>query len=79
MAQRLIRLPEVKRITSRSRSSIYAGMRDDTFPKSIALNCNGRGAVAWIEDEVIEWVLGRIASTRQSQASLANSGEDNND
>lgn len=57
----LIRLPEVKRISGLSRSSIYARCRDGRFPSAIDL---GGRAVAWIEQEVRDWVEQRIRDSR---------------
>ena len=62
-----IRLNEVLSRTGYGRTSIYRKMEDGSFPKSVklgnpledpnAFNCR---AVAWIEDEVDEWVDSRI-------------------
>lgn len=51
---KLIRLQVVKEITGRSRSAIYA---DPDFPKPVKI---GDRAVAWVEDEVREWIGARI-------------------
>lgn len=51
---RLLRLATVREITGLSRSTIYA---DPTFPKPCKI---GERAVAWVEDEVREWVNERI-------------------
>ena len=65
--KRFIRLPEVKRRTGYGRTSIYRKMEDGSFPKSVKLgkpledpNAFDCRAVAWIEDEVDEWVDSRI-------------------
>lgn len=50
----LIRLTAVREITGRSRSSIYA---DPTFPRPVKI---GHRAVAWVENEVREWVEQRV-------------------
>lgn len=55
----LLKLPEVKAYTGKSRSSIYG---DPTFPRPIKI---GPRASAWIESEVIAWIEARIAQ-RQS-------------
>ena len=64
---RLIRLPEVLSRTGYGRTSIYRKMKDGSFPKSVKLgnpledpNAFDCRAVAWIEDEVDEWVDSRI-------------------
>jgi prophage regulatory protein len=51
---RLLRLSAVKEITGRSRSTIYA---DPSFPRPVKI---GERAVAWVEDEIREWVDARI-------------------
>lgn len=55
---RLIRRPEVERKTGKSRSAIYADIKAGAFPKPIALN---KKTVAWLEREIDEWVIGRLA------------------
>ncbi len=51
---KLLRLSAVKEITGRSRSSIYA---DPAFPRPVKI---GDRAVAWVEDEIRDWVSTRI-------------------
>ena len=46
---RFLKLPEVQIRTGKSRSSIYQGTKDGTFPKPIRI---GPRAVAWIEAEI---------------------------
>jgi prophage regulatory protein len=46
---RFLKLPEVRNRTGKSRSSIYQGVKDGTFPKPIKL---GPRAVGWIEAEI---------------------------
>jgi prophage regulatory protein len=57
---RLLRLPEVQRLTGLSRSSIYERMGDGTFPQSVPLGSGS--AVAWIESELRSWIAERIAA-----------------
>lgn len=54
---RLIRLKEVKHITGLGRSTIYKYIENGTFPKSVPL---GERAVAFVESEVVAWVMARI-------------------
>ena len=64
---RFIRLNEVLSRTGFGRTSIYRKMEDGSFPKSLklggphkdprAFDCR---AVAWIEDEIDQWVDARI-------------------
>lgn len=57
--KRLIRIKEVMAITGISKSYIYSLCSQDQFPKSIQLVKNG-SAVAWVEQEVLDWVDSRI-------------------
>ena len=49
-ATKFLKLPEVRIRTGKSRSSIYKGVNDGTFPKPIKLG--GPRAVGWIEAEI---------------------------
>ncbi|MEB0121613.1 AlpA family transcriptional regulator [Pseudomonas sp. CCI1.2] len=64
---RLIRLKEVKHVTGLGRSTIYKYIEDGVFPKSVSL---GERAVAWVESEVMAWVMTRIEA-RDRHYSLA--------
>ena len=55
---RLIRLKEVIDCTGLARSTIYKYIAEGAFPKPVSL---GDRAVAWVESEVQEWILERIA------------------
>ena len=62
-----IRLPEVLSRTGYGRATIYRKMEDGSFPKSIKLDGPPKDpeafdsrAVAWIEDEVEQWIESRI-------------------
>ncbi len=46
---KFLRLPEVQARTGKSRSAIYEGVKNSTFPKPIKL---GPRAVGWIEVEI---------------------------
>ena len=59
--ERIIRLPQVKAFTGLGRTSIYAGMKDGTFPKSILL---GAKSVGWVESEINAWIAERISASR---------------
>ena len=66
--KRFIRLPEVLTRTGYGRTTIYRKMEDGSFPSSVKLD--GRPpknpeafdsrAIAWIEDEVEQWIESRI-------------------
>ena len=55
---RLIRLPEALNKTGLSRSRLYS---DLSFPKRVKL---GERGVAWVEEEVDEWIKQRIESRK---------------
>ena len=64
---RFIRLSEVMSRTGYGRTSIYRKMEDGSFPKSLKLggppkdpNEFDSRAVAWIEEEVDQWIESRI-------------------
>ena len=57
MGTRLLHLREVLSRTSLSRTSIYRFMDLGTFPKSVSLGSR----VAWVEDQVEDWIQARIA------------------
>jgi prophage regulatory protein len=61
MATSILRLPAVKSRTGLSRSTIYLRMAEGTFPKPISL---GDRAVGWVEDEITDWLDGRIEASR---------------
>ena len=65
--KRLIRLPEVLCRTGYGRTTIYRKMEDGSFPRSVKLggppidpNVFDSRAIAWIEDEVEQWIESRI-------------------
>jgi prophage regulatory protein len=65
--KRFIRLPEVLSRTGYGRNTIYRKMEEGTFPRSVKLggppidpNVFDSRAVAWIEDEVDQWIDSRI-------------------
>ena len=65
--KRFIRLPEVISRTGYGRTSIYRKMEDGSFPKCIKLGGPPKDqsvfdsrAIAWVEDEVDQWIESRI-------------------
>lgn len=52
---KLLRLDDVKDLTGLSRSTIYA---DRNFPRPVKI---GERSVAWVEEEIKEWIAARIA------------------
>ena len=64
---RFIRLSEVMSRTGYGRTSIYRKMEDGSFPNSLKLGGHPKDpnefdsrAIAWIEEEVDQWVEDRI-------------------
>ena len=60
---KIMRRPDVESITGLSRSSIYAKMENGTFPHAIKLS---ERSVGWLEHEVQEWLVNRVAAARGS-------------
>ena len=65
--KRFIRLPEVLTRTGYGRTTIYRKMEDGSFPRSVKLggppidpNVFDSRAIAWIEDEVEQWIESMI-------------------
>lgn len=48
-----MRLPEVLRLTSLSRSTLYEKIAKELFPKQVRL---GENIVAWYESDVLAWM-----------------------
>ena len=63
----ILRLPDVKRSTGLSRSTIYLRIAQGTFPKPVSL---GGRAVGWLEAEIQQWLQRRIEASR-SETSVA--------
>ncbi|EOT2839012.1 helix-turn-helix transcriptional regulator [Escherichia coli] len=51
--EKLIRFPKVIEMTGRSRTRIYADIKSETFPKPIRI---GPRSIAWVEQEIIDWL-----------------------
>jgi prophage regulatory protein len=61
----ILRLPEVKRSTGLSRSTIYLRIARGAFPKPVSL---GGRAVGWLEAEIQEWLQRRIEASRNESS-----------
>jgi prophage regulatory protein len=59
--QRVLRLPQVCAATGLRRSFIYQLQAQNRFPNRIKI---GARAVGWLESEVQEWLIERIAQSR---------------
>jgi prophage regulatory protein len=64
MPNSLLRLPEVIKLTGKSRSSIYAGIKDCSFVQPIKI---GERSIAFIEAEIQEWIDDRIRASRDDR------------
>lgn len=62
MAKRLLRLPAVIDRTGSNATEIYSGMKAGTFPATVPI---GRRTVGWVEEEIEQWISGRIAARTQ--------------
>ena len=54
---KLIKLREVLQMCGRSKSSIYASIREGTFPPPVKLSIRSS---AWVKSEVLQWVESRM-------------------
>jgi prophage regulatory protein len=63
----ILRLPDVKRSTGLSRSTIYLRIAQGTFPKPVSL---GGRAVGWLEAEIQEWLQRRIETSRSDSSGV---------
>lgn len=56
--QRLLRLPEVLERVALSKSTLYARVRDGSFPKPVHLGTLS----AWVESEIDGWIAAQLAA-----------------
>jgi prophage regulatory protein len=56
-SDRLVRMPEVQRLTGLRRSAIYEQMQRGTFPRSVKV---GPRAVTWSETDIQGWIAERL-------------------
>jgi prophage regulatory protein len=61
MTTKLMKLPDVLTRVAISRSKLYAKVKEGTFPAPISL---GARAVAWVEQEVEDWIAALVAKSR---------------
>lgn len=59
--ENILRLNNVINRTGLSKSSIYAFIKANKFPKSISL---GLRSVGWLESEINEWIIDRTYKSR---------------
>lgn len=63
----MIKLKDVQRITSLSRSSIYAYIDKGIFPTQVKL---GARSVAWKNEEITAWLESRISARGAANSSI---------
>ena len=63
MATKILRLPDVLQRCGLSRSSLYALMAENQFPKSVKISMR---SVGWVESDLDDWVQNRIDIARAS-------------
>ena len=61
---KILKLPEVIRVTGLQRSSIYDYVKKGVFPPPINL---GARSVGWVEEQVFEWISSRIEASRKQR------------
>jgi len=59
--QTILKIDEVTDRTGISKSSIYAQVKDGTFPPPFKL---GERAIRWTDSEITEWINQRILASR---------------
>jgi prophage regulatory protein len=62
---RLLRRPEVQRMTGLSKTTLYSLMQAGEFPRPVKL---AERCAAWPEAEVSQWIERRIAESRRAAA-----------
>jgi len=68
MKTKFLRLTDVIERTGLGRSTIYKLMAEDDFPLNVSL---GARAVAWVEQEIEDWIFSRIAQRDNQEAKAA--------
>ncbi|HIF9086242.1 TPA: helix-turn-helix transcriptional regulator [Photobacterium damselae] len=61
MSYKIIRLPEVIKMTGLSRSTIYLRMSKGDFPQSISL---GERAIGWLETDIELWLEACVVASK---------------
>ena len=61
MSQSFIRLSEVLRRTGYSKAWIYRLLKENRFPRPVKI---GSRSIAFVENEIDEWINQRIAESR---------------
>jgi prophage regulatory protein len=59
--KKIVRLKAAKDWTGLSRSTIYAMMKNKTFPQSLSL---GARAIGWLESDIQAWIDSRLSTSK---------------
>jgi prophage regulatory protein len=68
MTTKFLRLADVIDRTGLGRSTIYKLMTENDFPSSVSLSAR---SVAWVEQEIEDWIFNRIAQRDNQEAKAA--------
>jgi prophage regulatory protein len=68
MTTKFLRLADVIDRTGLGRSTIYKLMTENDFPSSVPLSAR---SVAWVEQEIEDWIFNRIAQRDNQEAKAA--------
>lgn len=60
-SQSFLRLPEVRRITGKSRTAIYDAIRKNEFPPQVRI---GKRQVAWTASSIDDWQKACIQASK---------------
>ena len=63
---RIMRLPDVKAATGKSRTSIYKDVALGTFPQQVPI---GERAVGWLQADIEQWLHERLQLRRMPPTS----------
>ncbi|MDR5873793.1 AlpA family transcriptional regulator [Vreelandella gomseomensis] len=64
LGNRLLRRKDVEQKTGKSRSAIYEGIRQGTFPAPVPI---GGKSVAWLEEEVDSWIANCLEERKRQR------------
>lgn len=64
MTRRVLKLRDVEERTGKKKSSIYAAIRQGTFPAPISL---GGRACGWLDSDIENWFDERVRASRAGQ------------
>ena len=63
MSTNLIKLPDVMKLTTLSRASVYRLIQDNVFPKPIKLSTR---SVAWVVSDIEDWIQSKTQTIKDA-------------